>query len=73
MIPWREQARILGRAVLWVFWAKTHTAWANITTLICTCVITVAIIEQLWLVVLAGVGVGAIGALLGRKNKTEED
>ena len=68
MMPWREQLCVLWSAFRWVFWPRELKTWARIATVLFIAVVGVAIITQLWLVLLAGFFGGVAAGHLGKKG-----
>ena len=52
MMPWKDQLRLAGRCLRWLFWPPDRKTWANIAMWITMVTVMLAIYYQLWLVVL---------------------
>ncbi len=52
-MPWKDQLRLAGRCLRWLFWPADQKTWANIAMQLVMVTMTLAISRQLWLPVLA--------------------
>jgi hypothetical protein len=52
-MPWKDQLRLAVRGLRWLFWPADQKMWANIARLLIWATMSLAISDQLWLVVLA--------------------
>lgn len=52
MLPAREQARMALNALRWAYWPKNQPVWLNVFDLIISATGMLAVILQLWLVLL---------------------
>jgi hypothetical protein len=67
MMPWKDQLRLAGRCLQWLFWPAELKAWANIAKLLIWVTMTLTIYWQLWLPLLATFFLSVPVAFLGRK------
>lgn len=67
-MPWKDQLRLAGRGLRWLFWPATMETWANIATVIILAAMAIAIACQLWLPLLAAVFLSFPVSRLGRKK-----
>jgi hypothetical protein len=68
MMTWKDQLRLAGRGLRWLFWPADQKTWANIATAVIVAAMTIAINYQLWLAVLAAFILFFPVSRLGRKR-----
>jgi hypothetical protein len=68
MMPWKDQLRLIGRGLRWMYWPANQKAWSNVARWILSVTMAVAITYQLWLPLLAAFFLSVPVLWLGRKE-----